>query len=248
MMETQIRISPDIPVSLAIFVVLVIVAAVGQFCLTTYRHSVPKFVLALGVIAHLALVTALLRPTILQRQSREVGPRVAILVDASRRLRLASHGQSSAKSAEKAVADLLRKFSSARAELMVFGDDGPVLLSSAAQLPNAMNVSEGSDLTSALNALVEKAGEPPASVVLVTDGRLTRPESSFAVSREFAQVMKGIPIYGVDVGGASIPDASIRSVTGLGHAVAHQPFSLRVEVSCGGGLRCQQVPVSVREF
>jgi uncharacterized membrane protein len=248
MMETQFRISPDIPVALAILVVLVIVALAGQFCLATYRRSVPKFVLLLGVSAHFALVIALLRPTILQRKSHEVGPRVAILVDASRRLRLASHGRSRAKSAEKAVADLLRKFSSARTDLMVFGDDGPVLLSSVAQLPNAMNSSEGSDLTRALNALTETVSEPPASVVLVTDGRLTRPESVVAASREFAQSLKGIPIYGVDVGGAAIPDASIRSVSGLGHAVAHQSFSLRVEVSCGGGLTCQQVPVYVREF
>lgn len=248
MMETQLRISPDIPVAIAILVVLVIVASAGQFCLATYRRSLPKFVLVLGVSAHLALVTALLRPTIQQRQSRQVGPRVAILVDASRRLRLASHGQSRAKTAEKAVTDLLRKFASARADLMVFGDDGPRLLTGAAQLPNAMTSSEGSDLTSALNALTETVGEPPAAVVLVTDGRLTRPESTDAASREFAQSLKGIPIYGVDVGGAAIPDASIRSVSGLGHAVAHQSFSLRVDVTCGGGLTCQRVPVYVREF
>lgn len=248
MMETQLRISPDIPVALAILVAVVVAAAAGQFCLSAYRRSVPKFVLALGLGGYLALAAALLCPTVLQRKGRELGPRVTILVDASRRLQLAPHGQSRAKTAENAVANLLRKFSSARVDIVMFGDDGPTLLSGVAQLPGAMNSSEGSDLTAALNALGETIGEPPASVVLVTDGRLTRPESIEAAEREIPLSLKGIPIFGVEVGGAPIPDASIRSLSGLGHAVAHQSFSLRVEVSCGGGLSCQHVPVYVREF
>ena len=43
-------------------------------------------------------------------------------------------------------------------------------------------------------------------------------------------------------------DASIRKVLAAGAAVAHQPFSLRIEIGCDGGLACGDIPVVAREL
>lgn len=243
-METQFRISPDIPVTIAVLVVVAIALAATHLCITIFRSSAPRSILVVGVAAYIALGLALLRPIVLQRRGRAVGPRVSILVDSSRRLKLAGRS----KLAQQAVGELMRKYASARIDLVSFGDHGATLLKGIAQLPAAMNSSESSDLTSALESLVDTTGESPASVIVVTDGRLTRPDNVEAAGHGIPGPLKGVPVYGVDVGGDPVPDASIRSLSGLGHAVAHQSFSLKIEVSCSGGLSCDEVPVSVQEF
>jgi uncharacterized membrane protein len=123
------------------------------------------------------------------------------------------------------------------------------ILSGASQLNNAMASSETSDLTAALNNLVDTTGERPSAVIVVTDGRLTRPDSVESnLGNSLPAALKGVPIHAVDIGGDAIPDASIRTLSGLGQAVAHQSFSLRVQVACSGGLSCREVPVYVREL
>jgi uncharacterized membrane protein len=247
-METQLRISPDIPAAVAVFIVAIVAIAIVHLGVTGYRKSAPKTVVAFGVLGYLALLTALLRPISLKRTGRTIGPKMAILVDASRRLRLASHAQSRASSATTAVGELLRKYPSARVDLATFGEHGVSRLREVAQLPSAMNSAEASDLTAALESLVDVTGEPPVAVFLLTDGRWSRPDSTDAVKRELPASLKGVPIYGVDVGGDPIPDASIRSLDGLGHAVAHQSLAMRIGVYCGGGLSCREIPITVREF
>jgi len=247
-MEAHFRISPDIPAWLAVLIVSVVAFAIIHLLVSARRRSAPITIVLLGSCAYLAVGLALLRPIELQRKGRAVGPRVAILVDTSRRLSLASRGQSRAQLAQQAVAELLRRYQSARIDLVAFGDRGASRLSGAAQLAAAMNTSEHSDLTSALESLVETTGEAPASIIVVTDGRLTRPDTVEAASRELPSPLRSIPIHAVHVGGEPIPDASIRTLSNLGHAVAHQSFSLRVEVACSGGLSCGEVPVQVREF
>ena len=249
MMETQFRINHDIPATLAILIVVAVAIAAGHHCLTSYRHSAPSRIIFLGVMAYLALTMALLRPVTLVRKGRTIGPKVTILVDASRRLSLASNGRTRAKQAAGAVAKLLEHFQSARVDLATFGDGGARILSGPSQLTNAMGSSEASDLIAALNNLVDSAGERPASIVVVTDGRLTRPDSiESIIGNLLPAALKGVPLYGVDIGGDAIPDASIRTLSALGQAVAHQSFSLRVEIACSGGLSCRDVPVYVREL
>ncbi len=249
MMETQFRISQDIPGSLTILVSVAIAIAVSHHCLTFYRRAAPRMTILVGVAAYLALAMALLRPVALMRKGRTIGPKVTILVDASRRLGLAANGRTRAAQSIDAVNKLLKHFQSARIDVATFGVGGARLVSDAGRLTDAMGHSETSDLPAALNNLVELTGERPSAVIVVTDGRLTRPESvESIVGNTLPVTLKGVPLYGVNIGGNAIPDASIRTLSGLGQAVAHQAFSLRVEIACSGGLSCRGVSVQVREL
>jgi uncharacterized membrane protein len=58
----------------------------------------------------------------------------------------------------------------------------------------------------------------------------------------------GVPVHTVGVSQLAPPDAQVRAVQNAGVAVAHQPLALRVDIACTGGLRCEDVPVTVREL
>ncbi|HMA95195.1 MAG TPA: hypothetical protein VKP30_21045, partial [Polyangiaceae bacterium] len=105
-----------------------------------------------------------------------------------------------------------------------------------------------SDLMGALEQLEGRLGEKPSTVVVISDGRLSRPAAD-ASDRAFAVpgVLRGTVLHTINVGGASPKDASIVNVASNGNAVAHQHFSLEVTVGCFGGLSCSRVPLTVRE-
>jgi uncharacterized membrane protein len=107
----------------------------------------------------------------------------------------------------------------------------------------------GSDLGAALESIARAADERPAALVVLSDGRLDRPgEIAPADAARAALGTLSVPVHTVSLAEAAPRDASIRRVLAAGAAVAHQPFSLRVEIGCDGGLACTDVPVVAREL
>ncbi|HKQ70919.1 MAG TPA: glutamine amidotransferase, partial [Polyangiaceae bacterium] len=101
----------------------------------------------------------------------------------------------------------------------------------------------------ALMSLAALPEERPASLVVLTDGRLDRPsENSPGEAAVLALRGLKIPVHTVSLAQSAPPDASIRAVRAAGAAVAHQPLPLTIQIGCDGGLACEDLTVSAREL
>ncbi|HEY4159414.1 MAG TPA: glutamine amidotransferase [Polyangiaceae bacterium] len=208
------------------------------------RHGWLWFTCALGVIAMLG---AVLRPVRVTMRGTRVGPKVIVLVDQSRRLLLPAEGSTRRELALRALPELTKHLGDARLGVFGFGDGAPLPLAPSAS--GRAVLSEDSDLVAALDALSRDTGERPKAVVVVSDGRLSRPTSTL----ESAELERAVSGVGARIDTISLcdrepADASIRAVRTTGTAVAHQPFALTVEIGCSGGLVCTDIPVTVREL
>lgn len=208
------------------------------------RLRVPIFLT--GVLAVASLLTAVLRPVRVDSRGSLVGPRVLVLVDDSRRLLLPEGDGTRRDVARSVVEQLPEHFADARLTLLGFGSGRPRPFEPKAP-PRALAIE--SDLVAAINHLADDPEERPKAVVVVSDGRLTRPaaDAEDDALRQAVGVL-GVPLYGVQVASGELPDASIRSVRAAGAAVAHQPLSLTIDVGCSGGLSCGNINVAVREL
>jgi len=207
------------------------------------RHG--ALILATGVLSLGLGAAAVLRPVRVTTRGSVVGPRVVVLVDDSRRLLLPERGTTRRKLAARAVDELRARFSEARLSVLGFGGGAPAPFSPE----RSEHLGAESDLVAALAHLAESPGERPKAVVVVSDGRLTRPaaDSDDAALRRAIDVL-GAPVHTLRVAERAPPDASIRAVRAAGVAVAHQPLALTVEIGCSGGLDCENLPVTVREL
>ena len=79
-------------------------------------------VLATGIVAALVLLGALFRPLRVSAHQGRVGPRVAVLVDQSRRMRLPAEKGSRRAVALDAARALAQKWSSAKIDVYGFAD------------------------------------------------------------------------------------------------------------------------------
>ena len=245
-METQFRINEDISGWLSVLVLAAAVVAIIRLGALSYMRKAPKAFVITGLLGYMFLTFAAFRPVRLIRRGRSVGPKVIVLVDSSRRLQLRTENSTRARLAQSVVPALLRHFHSARVSVAMFGEGAARVLKAPDLISKSLSMTSTSDLVAALNSLLDVAGERPAAVVVVSDGRFTRPFSVDAlVSSSLPTAITGIPIHSVDVGGQVQPDASIRTVDSLGEAVAHQALSLKVEIACSGGLQCGKIPVTI---
>jgi uncharacterized membrane protein len=205
-------------------------------------------VLLSAVLAAVCLLGVLLRPQRVTELGARVGPRVAILVDQSRRLRLPAERGDRRAVALAAAGALERHWAGAKVELHGFADGAlaPLALDKESTLGQ---LGEESDLALALGELGRDAAERVRAVVLVSDGRLTRPaENVDDAALALSLGSLGVPVHTVRVAEQALADASVRDVSTVGAAVAHQPLVLHVTVGCAGGLVCEEVPVTVREL
>jgi uncharacterized membrane protein len=205
-------------------------------------------VLASAVVAALCVAGAFFRPTRVKERGARLGPRVAVLVDQSRRLRLpAEHGDRRSV-ALAAAAALARRWAQAQVDIYGFGEQKLVPLSLTRE-STLGQLGEESDLTGALAELAAAPGERVRAVVVVSDGRLARPaERVDDAGLALALGTLGVPVHTVRVTEQAPADASVRQVSTVGAAVAHQPLALHVTVGCAGGVNCDEVPVIVREL
>lgn len=201
-----------------------------------------------GALAVLGLLGAVLRPVRVTSQGLSVGPRVVVLVDSSRSMLLPrGKGSDRLEARNRAVSTVHRSMEDARSELLLFGDGPPERANGdvSDQRPHALR----SDLVAALSSLQSSADEPPSAIVIVSDGRFDRPGPDHVLDRS-TMGLSGleVPVHTVAVAKEAPRDATIRSVALSGAAVAHQPFAVRVEVGCSGGLSCGTIPVEIREL
>jgi uncharacterized membrane protein len=206
-------------------------------------------VLVTGLVAAAFVSLAVLRPARVRSRGSTLGPRVVVLVDQSRRMQLAAGKGTRAEVAHDAARRLSELWSDARISVFGFGEGTLAPLSLDGATAAARVLSEESDLGRSLSSLAAEPGERPRAVVVVSDGRVTNPPENAddaALGRLSGDL--GVPIHAISVLEQAPPDASIREVSTAGNAVAHQPLALRVTVGCAGGLRCESLPVSVREL
>jgi uncharacterized membrane protein len=236
-------------------VVALLLAAASLVLLVVELVRAPKrgaapLVAVTGVLALAALVAALLRPVSVTRSGSLVGPRLLVLADASKSIDLpADGGGTRREEVARALHAIRARASEVRASFLAFGDGEPAEIAdpdapafTAAAVPR-------SDLVGALESVTRGEGERPSAIVVVSDGRLDRPaEPGVAAAVREALGGLAVPVHAVPLARVAPRDATIRAVRVAGAAVAHQPFDLRVEVGCHGGLACAEIPVVVREL
>jgi uncharacterized membrane protein len=241
-MLTHFGASADLPWWMVLLGYALALVSIALLVLERPARNRPRWPLAVsGVAATGALLAAVLRPAWISARETLIGARVVVLVDTSRSLALPDIDGSTRQDVRDRVVDSIRS-SHRDTRLSVLGfDDG--LLGPSDRLS-----SDGrrSDLTAALRALAKSSSERPASVVVVSDGRLDDPpeNASDAAVRAVADLLR-VPIFAVATTRTAPPDASIRRVSFAGAAVAHVPLPFQVEVGCGGGLVCGRLPVTV---
>ncbi|MFO0616625.1 MAG: glutamine amidotransferase [Polyangiaceae bacterium] len=229
----------------------VLSAGLLVFELVTARRAMRSALLVgvTGVLGVGALLLAILRPATVEADGTKVGPRVLVLVDASRSIDLPAESGTRRERAAESVKALQNRATETRQALASFGagDAKPIPPEALAGGAFAVPPEAHSDLVAALDSVGRSSEERPSAIVVVSDGRLDRP----GVAVDAAALRVGgaeVPIHTVLLTEKTPADASIRRVSVAGAAVAHQPFSLRVEVGCSGGLACTSVPVVAREL
>jgi uncharacterized membrane protein len=213
------------------------------------RRGAAPLVAATGVLALVALVGALLRPVRVSRAGSLVGPRIVALVDASRSIDLpADAGGTRRDVVGRALEALAARSNDVRTTVLTFGEGEPQAYRASGKAFDAAPQTR-SDLVAALESLARGADERPSAIVVISDGRLDRPaEAGVATAVREALGGLAVPIHVVPIASKTPADATVRAVRVAGAAVAHQPFDLRVEVGCHGGLACGEIPVLVREL
>ncbi len=237
----------DLPAAWGIASGVVIAAWLGWLLFEVRRRERQRALLILSAsIAALFALLAVLRPARVTARGSKVGPRVAVVVDASRRMLLAGDGGSRWQLALEAAARIKKQMSHARLGYYALADGKLAPLSPETTEPPAGGET---DLSRALESLSSAAGERPQAVVVISDGRLSEPSAGSvdAVLKRLASSL-GLPVHTLAVSASAPPDASIRDVSAAGSAVAHQPLALRIVIGCSGGLSCDKVPVVVREL
>jgi uncharacterized membrane protein len=212
------------------------------------RRQKSWLIFASGLLAAACVALAAVRPVVVEAQANLVGPRVVVLADQSRRMKLPYESTTRLDRAGEALRRVVDHFANARSSVMGFSE-GP--LEPLSLGPDAKLASRGSrsDLSAAIRELASAAGERPRAVVVVSDGRFSRPLGDLEdpALREAVGAL-GVPVHTVSVADETPNDSSIRGVRAAGVAVAHQPLAVTVEVGCAGELDCARIPVRIREL
>ena len=209
---------------------------------------------ASGAAATVALLLAVLRPVAIKSRASLVGPKVVLLADASRSIDLPGLSGTRRATLEQAMAAFEARGGDVRLTELTFGEGPPAPIEQGhgkkgERRALAARPAMRSDLGAALEALARSSDERPQAIVVLSDGRLDRPpELGAGDAAKAALGALDVPVHTLALADEAPKDASIRAVKAAGAAVAHQPFSLRVEVGCDGGLDCGDVPVLAREL
>ncbi len=247
MSQVSWAISEDLPAAMAAAIgVLAVISLILLVVEVRRAERLRALVMISGLAAAACMLLAVLRPVRVEVTGTEVGPRVVVLVDGSRRLLLPLGETTRRKQALAAAEGLRAHFESSRVSVFEFGQ-GP--LSAVGDPPRSSSRVESSDLSEALGELLAGGEEKPVAIVVVSDGRLTRPGERLDETALRTTLPKSsTPIHTLRVTDTAPKDASVRKVRAAGAAVAHQPLNLTVEIACAGGLECDKVPVVVREL
>jgi len=252
MTHQQIVWGEDLPVW-AILLTVALLSSYLVFALHDVRAKTHRrlWLVVTEMLSLLLLAAVLLRPVVITATSVEVGARVAVLIDGSRRLQIPSGSGARTDAAKHAMRQLESHFRGTRLSFYEFGHGALRPLSRSDDVQRAdreIDRSGQSDLTAALERLENQVGERPAAVVVVSDGRFARPGADAERgSLALPSALHGAVLHTVDIGGRALPDASVLALGTSGAAVAHQTLTVDVVVGCFGGLSCGRVPIVLRE-
>lgn len=240
--------SEDLPTWAVITVAALVVGAIALLLLELRRSGARVLpILVTGILGVSSLGLAVLRPVRVTTEGQLAGAPVTVLVDQSRRLLLPAGEGTRWDRARQALERLPRELEHARLEVLGFGDGELVPVRPEGEGEERRSTSTHSDLVAALERLSGRAGERPRAIVVVSDGRLTRPGPGFD-PETLSRAAGGLPIHTVSVSDEAPRDASVRAVRSTGAAVAHQSFPLEIEVGCDPRLDCAAIPITVREL
>lgn len=245
--STRVTWSADLP-SWAAYVALALFFASIVLLVYESRKS-PRAawqLLASGIVAATLLLVAIARPVRVSSKDVLIGPKVVVLADTSRSMAIKQTGEERTRAAVRnaALEDLKQRAGDVRLDVRGFADGKP----SPFSLDNGER-GQRSDLRAAMRSVLAAADERPLAFVVVSDGTLDDPQVSadaLALSAFGAEI--GIPVSTVATTSTSPRDAAIRRVNSARTSVAHVPFPLRVEVTCTGGLRCEDLTVAAKEL
>ncbi|MEN9577819.1 MAG: hypothetical protein RJA70_828 [Pseudomonadota bacterium] len=245
MTETSFALTEDLGIAAVAGACALLLISLALLVLELRRNETRnRWVFVTGVLSTLALGLALFRPVVVTAKTNKLGPRIVLLVDQSRRLDLPADNTTRSELAENAVQVLRSHYADARLSVLGFGEGEPRALNK-----QGSRRTSSSDLVSAVEHLAQAPGERPQALVVVSDGRLTRPdEAPSAESLKQAFAGLDVPIHTVSLVENAPRDASIRSVRAAGAAVAHQKLAITVEVGCSPDLDCKRVPIRIREL
>src|SRR5689334_22236357 len=250
-MVRSFALSSDLSHPLSYVALALALASIVLLVFELERRRKAGIVVALtGLVATALLTLAVLRPASVFSRGSLVGPRVVVLADRSRSIDLPGDRGTRREALVRAVADIKRAAGKARLRVLGFGDGPPVPWDPTAPgAPPDLPPSGRSDLGAALMSLAGRAEERPASIVVLSDGRLDRPAENLP-GPAVIEALRGlkVPVHTVSLASSSPPDASIRSVRAAGAAVAHQPLPLTIQIGCDGGLACEDLTVTAREL
>jgi hypothetical protein len=214
-------------------------------------------VLLTGAFGLLGLLLAVLRPVRVEARGTVLGARVVVLIDASRSIDLPADAPNTTRRQllGETLARLAQRLRAVRVHAFTFGKGPPQPL--GAWPPRAGEQGAGfdappelgSDLEAAIAGIAASSEERPQALVVLSDGRLDRPQSAAPGAEARAALGRlDVPIHTVSLGRSEPRDASVRSVRMADAVVAHQAAAVTVEVACTGGLACGAVPVVAREL
>jgi uncharacterized membrane protein len=242
-------ITDDVAGWVVVVTAALLVAAVGLLIHElSSRRQRSWLIFATGILAAACVALATVRPVVVEARANLVGPRIVVLVDQSRRMKLPDGETTRLGRAGEAARRVVSHFENARSSVVGFGEGPLEPLSVGPETALAWRGNR-SDLSAAVRELAGAAGERPRAVVVVSDGRFSRPLGDLddPALREAVGAL-GVPVHTVSVTDETPNDASIRGVRAAGVAVAHQPLAVTVEVGCAGELECARIPVRIREL
>ncbi|NRA32121.1 MAG: hypothetical protein HRU17_02155 [Polyangiaceae bacterium] len=234
----------DLGVEAIAVVALVLLLAIALLVSELRGSAVPRrgLILTTGVLSLLLLGAAIFRPARVKTVASNLGARVLVLVDNSRRMSLRNGETPRIDIARQASEDLVAHFAGARLDVLAFSSGRPVPWDESLRLSGSV-----SDLESAVRVALAK-GEAPSAIVVVSDGRFQRPTSEAVEGEQALDAFQGVVVHTVRVAERPPRDAAISLVRTAGVSVAHQSFALSIELRCSGALSCESVPVHVREL
>jgi uncharacterized membrane protein len=228
-------------IAIALLIAAALIVSVAR--LQVKRRGV---LIVLRTLGALAVIGAVVMPAIELRAVSKVRSRVALVVDASRSMSMATPSGTRAERVSQHLADnsgeLARLGREAVLERALFG----TRLTPVEELPSPLPAKESkSDLARALGDLArESSGRELGAVLLYSDGADTEgltPERARALAAEV-----GAPIYAVGFSADEVTaDLAVRRVFGDDFAFVHNTVTLDVELE-QRGLELSTVPVTLK--
>lgn len=228
-------------------VALLAAVVVGSRSLGRIERKRRALLIALRVLAALWVLALVLRPAIELRAVSRVKSRVALMVDASRSMGLATPGGTRSELVSKHLAVNADRYAelSQRAviESAIFGDR----VHSMDRLPDPLRADEPrTDIGRALSETSwQSSGRELGAVILYSDGADTEgltPDTARAIAKKL-----GAPIYAIGLSrDSAAPDLAIRRIIADDFAFVHNTVTLDVEIE-QRGLDLTVVPVTLKQ-